>query len=110
MKGETKGVLSIFFSIFAFSNPVSSILLFLYPFVLQQAFSNVPRATTLIIYFVLTIISSVIFLILAFYFAYKTRKEKYIRLSRAGFILAVLALIYVVWFTVKLIQVGASKF
>lgn len=105
MNSETKGVLGITFGILAFSNPVSELFLVLYDLLLKN-WLMLQQKAIVVDYVVIKVIFSIAFIIASIYFSQKARKEKSKRLGNAGIILAVLSLIYLIWYVYGMLKLG----
>jgi len=99
MKGETKGVLGVMFGIFAFADPVSSLFVLIYNLSLYLDIGQLTNSALLSIYTIIHIIASLVFIVLAFYFSVKARKEKSRKLGNWGITLGILSLLHLIWYT-----------
>lgn len=98
MNKETKGVLGIMFGILAFADPVSALFVLLYNLSLYFI-QNAPSNTILLTWYtIIHLVSSIVFLVLAFSFSIKAKKEKSKKLGTWGIVISVLVLIYLLWY------------
>lgn len=102
MQGETKSLLPIMFALFAFANPLSELFATIYSLLLRTTLTQTQFIAT---YAIIKVVSSIVFIVLAFYYASKTEK-KFKRMKLAGIILAILSLANIAFYAYAILKVA----